>query len=242
MKKKLSLLCLRRVVPAILARLSVVSSCPPAMSSSAASSSRPCSIAEADREGAAEAPVHQEGEEDGLLDGPDGALPELAAWTPQRLVKWRQWLVSLTPAAVWAARGCQLTLIRSALITNSTIIYSSLSNDYCLWMQFTMVTSRSRMCSSLRWIRVLARIDRPTDRPSRVDALLTPHVDAPCWRPVLTPRVDVLSVFQLGIFLRALRPARTALRPARLSSVLPEFFLFFYFLFTKCNCCFWQPM
>ena len=31
------------------------------------------------------------------------------------------------------------------------------------------------------------------------------------------------AVFQLGIFLRALRPARTVLRPARLYSALPEF-------------------
>ena len=31
-------------------------------------------------------------------------------------------------------------------------------------------------------------------------------------------------MFQLGIFLRALRPVRTVLRPARLSSALPELF------------------
>ena len=42
------------------------------------------------------------------------------------------------------------------------------------------------------------------------------------------------TVFQLGIFLRALRPARTVLRPARLYSALPDIFFFF----TKCNCCF----
>ena len=51
------------------------------------------------------------------------------------------------------------------------------------------------------------------------------------------------SVFQLGIFLRALRPARTVLRPARLYSVLPEFKKkkinnFFLFCNTNCNCCF----
>ena len=32
------------------------------------------------------------------------------------------------------------------------------------------------------------------------------------------------TVFQLGIFLRALRPARTVLRPVRLSSALPKLF------------------
>ena len=38
-------------------------------------------------------------------------------------------------------------------------------------------------------------------------------------------RADVhVSVFQLGIFLRTLRPAHTILRPARLSSALPELF------------------
>ena len=31
------------------------------------------------------------------------------------------------------------------------------------------------------------------------------------------------SVFQLGLFLRALRPARTGLRPARFTRALPEF-------------------
>ena len=50
------------------------------------------------------------------------------------------------------------------------------------------------------------------------------------------------SVFQLGIFLRALHPAHTALRPARSHSALPEFKkkkkLFEVFFFTKCNCCF----
>ena len=35
---------------------------------------------------------------------------------------------------------------------------------------------------------------------------------------------SAFTVFQLGIFLRALRPARTALRPARLSSALSELF------------------
>ena len=34
--------------------------------------------------------------------------------------------------------------------------------------------------------------------------------------------VTILTVFQLGIFLRTLRPARTVLRPARLHSALPE--------------------
>ena len=37
--------------------------------------------------------------------------------------------------------------------------------------------------------------------------------------------ISQISVFQLGIFLRALRPARTVLRPARLSSALPELFI-----------------
>ena len=32
-----------------------------------------------------------------------------------------------------------------------------------------------------------------------------------------------LLVFQLGLFLRALRPARTGLRPARFTRTLPEF-------------------
>ena len=48
-----------------------------------------------------------------------------------------------------------------------------------------------------------------------------------------------MTVFQLGIFLRVLRPARTVLRPARLCSYLPEFKKKkMYYLFTKCNCCF----
>ena len=34
------------------------------------------------------------------------------------------------------------------------------------------------------------------------------------------------TVFQLGIFLRALRPARTGLRPARFTSALPELYFF----------------
>ena len=33
----------------------------------------------------------------------------------------------------------------------------------------------------------------------------------------------ILTVFQLGLFLRALRPARTGLRPARFTCALPEF-------------------
>ena len=33
---------------------------------------------------------------------------------------------------------------------------------------------------------------------------------------------DSMSVFQLGLFLRALRPARTGLRPARFTRALPE--------------------
>ena len=32
------------------------------------------------------------------------------------------------------------------------------------------------------------------------------------------------SVFQLGLFLRALRPARTGLRPVRFTRALPELF------------------
>ena len=32
-----------------------------------------------------------------------------------------------------------------------------------------------------------------------------------------------VTVFQLGLFLRALRPARTGLRPARFTRALPEF-------------------
>ena len=35
--------------------------------------------------------------------------------------------------------------------------------------------------------------------------------------------INPLSVFQLGLFLRALRPARTGLRPARFTRALPEF-------------------
>ena len=59
-----------------------------------------------------------------------------------------------------------------------------------------------------------------------------------CW--TITPQHSYPSVFQLGIFLRALRPARTALRPARLSSALPELFIkknklifhiFYFFIF-----------
>ena len=49
-----------------------------------------------------------------------------------------------------------------------------------------------------------------------------------------------LAVFKLGIFLRALRPARTTvLRPARLYSALSKLkkYIYIYF-FTKCNCCF----
>ena len=54
---------------------------------------------------------------------------------------------------------------------------------------------------------------------------------------------EICTVFKLGVFLRALRPARTVLRPARLHSALPEFeflyyYYFFFFLFTKCNFCF----
>ena len=42
------------------------------------------------------------------------------------------------------------------------------------------------------------------------------------------------SVFQLGLFMRALRPARTGLRPARFTRALPEFIkkkklILFYF-------------
>ena len=55
------------------------------------------------------------------------------------------------------------------------------------------------------------------------------------------------AVFQLGIFTRALRPARTGLHSARFTSALPELLkknFFFFFPFTKCNCCcvFRQPM
>ena len=65
------------------------------------------------------------------------------------------------------------------------------------------------------------------------------------------------TVFQLGLFLRALRPARTGLRPARFTRAQPEFkkkkkkkLIYknnnkFCFIFTKCNCCFCvfrQPM
>ena len=42
--------------------------------------------------------------------------------------------------------------------------------------------------------------------------------------------LNTTPVFQLGLFLRVLRPARTVLRPARIQ-------LFFVFL-TKCTCCF----
>ena len=37
-------------------------------------------------------------------------------------------------------------------------------------------------------------------------------------------KMITLTVFQLGIFLRALCPARTGLRPARFTSALPELF------------------
>ena len=55
-----------------------------------------------------------------------------------------------------------------------------------------------------------------------------------------------LPVFQLGLFLRALRPARTGLRPALFTRALPEFNQkkkIIYkkkncFIFTKCNCFF----
>ena len=46
------------------------------------------------------------------------------------------------------------------------------------------------------------------------------------------------AVFQLGLFLRALRPARTGLRPARFTRTLPEFEkqnnnLIFFFFYTE---------
>ena len=45
-------------------------------------------------------------------------------------------------------------------------------------------------------------------------------------------------MFQLGIFLRALRPARTGLRPARFTSALPELLTKNQPpRLTKCNCC-----
>ena len=37
--------------------------------------------------------------------------------------------------------------------------------------------------------------------------------------------INIISVFQLGIFLRALRPARTGLRPARFTSALSELYI-----------------
>ena len=40
----------------------------------------------------------------------------------------------------------------------------------------------------------------------------------------LRQEVCTLAVFQLGLFMRALRPARTVLCPARLSSALSELF------------------
>ena len=42
-------------------------------------------------------------------------------------------------------------------------------------------------------------------------------------QPDYDRRGFTIAVFQLGIFLRALRPARTVVRPARLYSALPEF-------------------
>ena len=48
-------------------------------------------------------------------------------------------------------------------------------------------------------------------------------------------------VFQLGIFPRALHPARTVLRPARLHSALPALKKkknYYFFCFSKCICCF----
>ena len=39
---------------------------------------------------------------------------------------------------------------------------------------------------------------------------------------VVRPRTMYCTVFQLGLFLRALRPANTGLRPARFTRVLPK--------------------
>ena len=51
---------------------------------------------------------------------------------------------------------------------------------------------------------------------------------------VIHSRCQEVQVFQLGIFLRALRPAHTVLHPAQLSSALPELFIkqFFFFSFS----------
>ena len=49
-------------------------------------------------------------------------------------------------------------------------------------------------------------------------------VDIQCKNNSLTIRVQYTpKVFQLGLFMRELRPARTDLRPARFTRALPEF-------------------
>ena len=55
--------------------------------------------------------------------------------------------------------------------------------------------------------------------PSQVLRLRVIHLTV-----IITIMWFAVSVFQLGIFLRALRPARTGLRPARFTSALPELF------------------
>ena len=73
-------------------------------------------------------------------------------------------------------------------------------------------------------------------------------------KSIYTMSITIDAVFQLGIFLRALCPARTVLRTARFTQRPDQiicikkkvnYFFNYFLLFTKCNCCFCvfkQPM
>ena len=74
-------------------------------------------------------------------------------------------------------------------------------------------------------VRACSRADR---RPAPVDRRSPPSLACRQTAPGDTAVSNTLSRWQLGIFMRALRPARTVLRLARLSSALPELYFKFF--------------
>ena len=118
---------------------------------------------------------------------------------------------------------------------------STLAHTHRLWVGHRgspwCVRSSVDSRGTSRWPPGPLSYDRSTSvTPSPCTSL--PQPDGKQQREITHVAVTSLrpsSVFQLGIFPRALRPARTVLRPARLKN----------YFFTKCNCCFCvfrQPM
>ena len=146
--------------------------------------------------------------------------------------------VSQQPALTWFSVSQQPALTWFSVSQQPALTWFSVSQRACSSRSLVRLNGKQRSLLSLR-LRTRRRGMRPIS--SGIDVRLLLRSDSSVMPLQLPSCNHTLPVFQLGMFLRALHPARTVLRPARLSGALPKLFIkrkqknyfsiFFSFLF-----------